>query len=71
MILNNAGLRVLTGCIKLSNIRGEQHIPVNVVMHFPGAQNVLLNYLVIESSRLQQLASLARFSLQPADLTVV
>ena len=50
-ILNNAGLRVLTGCIKLSNNRGEQHIPVNVGMRFPGAQNVMLNYLVIDSSR--------------------
>lgn len=49
-ILNNAGLRVLTGCIKFSN-RGEQHIPVNVGMHFPGVQNVLLYYFVIDSSR--------------------
>jgi hypothetical protein len=35
----------------MSNNRGEQHLPVNVGMHFPGAQNVLLNYLVIDSSR--------------------
>jgi len=35
----------------MSNNSGEQHLPVNVGMHFPGAQNALLNYLVIDSSR--------------------